>query len=87
MAATLQDLILRKMTQDQEAYRRADAATRPWVPAKAPEPPQPEPPQTEPATPAWLAEAFAKLDSLSARCDALIERHGVWTRYKTGDES
>lgn len=86
MAATLQDLILRKLTQDQETYRKMDAerrATAPWVPEPKPEPE----PQTEPATPAWLLEAFARLDSMTARCDALLERNGVWTRYVTGDES
>lgn len=82
MAATLQDLILRKVTQDQEAYRRADAATRPWQPAKTPEP-EPEPERE----PVWLTEAFARLDAMSARCDDLIERNGVWARYVTGDES
>lgn len=83
MSATMQDLLRHKLAQDAQAYRRMDAerkATAPWEP-------KPEPTQAEPATPPWLVEAFAKLDSMSARCGALLERNGVWTRYKTGDES
>jgi hypothetical protein len=39
------------------------------------------------AMPNDLAEVFAKIAELTARCDALLERNGVWTRYVTGGES
>jgi hypothetical protein len=35
---------------------------------------------------ATLEAALAKIDELTARCAALIERNGRWTRYVTGGD-
>jgi hypothetical protein len=55
-------------------------------PAEPPTPPVPHSFQSA-ESPPDLAAAFAKIDELTARCDALIERNGRWTRYVTGGES
>jgi hypothetical protein len=79
MSATLQDLIaahaVRKLETAQVPARMVCSNEVTF---------EPEPTT---ATPLWLLEAFRKIDALSARCDALIERNGVWTRYRTeGDQ-
>ena len=74
--ATLQDLIKMQMIRDAQAYRKNPTLLPNLQPQPAPEAPT--------APPQWLVEAYAKLDDMTARCDALIKRHGVWTRYETG---
>lgn len=54
--------------------------------APEPTPPTPHSFQSAETTPD-LSAAFAKLDEMSARLDALIERNGRWARYITGGES
>lgn len=89
---SLEDLLQRKATLDAKAYREKLAPTPHSFQQAPPEQtrvacsntlamPEPEPE----FTPTWLAEAFAKLDALSARCDAIIERNGRWTRYVTNE--
>ena len=78
MAATLADLIKMQVTRDAKTAERkplAVVADDSYLEGKTPT-----------QSPQWLVEAFAKLDDMSARCDALIERNGVWTRYRTGGD-
>jgi hypothetical protein len=93
MAASLADLIA--LQRGKTWHGVTPPAFRPAPPAPPPPaPPAPTVPDapTVPTAPteaqrAALDAAFAQLDEMTARCDALIERHGVWTRYVTGGES
>lgn len=80
MPASLADLIA--------AQRSRNATIEPWHGVNHPRSNfyQPEPEPDVPPPPQWLLDAIAKVADLSARCDALIARNGVWTRYETGGE-
>lgn len=82
---TLQQLIARQAAQSQpkpHSFQQTDV-------------PPPSPAQQDRAAAAAsfhdaalnaeLDRALVKIAELSARCDALLERNGRWTRYVTGD--
>jgi hypothetical protein len=90
MAATLDDLIATRYGKSWHGIESPRSNFPPARPSQvhptiaealAPFAPQPS------ASALDFAAIFAKLDEMTARCDALIARNGVWARYTTGGDN